>query len=51
MRRFAGADIDTLVGTGAWKSRQAASRYMHMVVSEEAKRAELLPAPARKISK
>jgi integrase len=48
MRRHAGADVDTLVGTGAWKSRQAASRYMHMVTSEEAKRAALLPAPKSK---
>lgn len=47
MRRYAGADIDTLLGTGAWDSRQSAGRYMHMVVSEESKRALLLPAPKK----
>lgn len=41
MRR-AGAD---LVGTGAWKSKGAASVYEHVVVSEEAKKADLLPVP------
>jgi integrase len=43
-RRYANADLDTLVATGRWKSRQSAQRYMHMVVSEESQRAELLPA-------
>jgi len=43
-RRYADADLDTLVATGRWKSRQAAQRYMHTVVSEESQRAELLPA-------
>lgn len=43
-RRYADADLDTLVATGRWKSRQSAQRYMHMVVSEESQRAELLPA-------
>jgi integrase len=43
-RRYADADLDTLVATGRWKSRQAAQRYMHMVISEESQRAELLPA-------
>lgn len=47
MRRHAGADVDTLVGTGAWKSRGSAARYMHMVVSEESQRAALLPAPKK----
>ena len=43
-RRYAEADLDTLVATGRWKSRQSAQRYMHMVISEESQRAELLPA-------
>ena len=38
-------DFDTrgLVGTGAWKDRKSAERYEHVVVSEEATRADLLP--------
>lgn len=43
MRRFAGADTKALVGTGAWRSEQSASRYAHSVVSEDAKLAALLP--------
>lgn len=45
LRRHASADIDTLLATGAWKSRASASRYMHVNVSEEAQRASMLPAP------
>ena len=48
MRRHANADLDALVGTGRWKSRQSAQRYMHMVTSEESQRAALLPAPKLK---
>jgi hypothetical protein len=44
MRRFAGMDTKGLVGTGRWRSEQSASRYQHTVVSEESKRADLLPA-------
>lgn len=36
----AGAD---LVGTGAWRSKGAASVYEHVVPSEEARKADLLP--------
>lgn len=43
MRRYAGMDTTGLVATGAWKSKQAASRYEHAIVTEEAKRADLLP--------
>lgn len=43
MRRFAGADARSLVATGAWRNERSASRYAHAVVSEEAKRADLLP--------
>ena len=48
MRRYAGSNTKGLVATGAWKSEQSASRYAHTVVSEEAKRAELLPTPKTK---
>lgn len=49
MRRYAGLDERGLVGTGAWKDRKSAARYAHVVVTEEAQRAALLPTPkARK---
>ena len=44
MRRFAGLGTKGLVATGRWKDRRSADRYEH-VVSEEAKKAALLPAP------
>lgn len=43
MRRFGGLDTKGLMATGAWKSREAASRYEHAVSSEESKKAALLP--------
>jgi len=43
MRRYGGLDTSGLVGTGAWKSRQAAAVYEHVNTSEEAKKADLLP--------
>lgn len=43
MRRYGGLDTRGLVGTGAWRDEQSASRYQHVVVSEEARRADLLP--------
>jgi hypothetical protein len=38
-------NLDTrgLVGTGAWKDRKSAERYEHVVITEEAQRAALLP--------
>ena len=45
MKRL-GAD---LVGTGAWLSKQSASRYEHLDVREEAQKAALLPAPKIKV--
>jgi hypothetical protein len=48
MRRYAGLDTKGLVATGAWKDRKSADRYEHVVVSEEARRAELLPTPKAK---
>ena len=43
MRREAGLDTKGLVATGRWKDRKSADRYEHVVVSEEAKKAVLLP--------
>ncbi len=47
MRRYGGIDTRGLVGTGRWKDRKSVHRYEHVVVSEEAQRAELLPVPKR----
>ena len=43
MRRYGGLDTTGLVGTGAWKSRQAAAVYEHAIATEEARKADLLP--------
>jgi integrase len=43
MRRYANVDELGLLATGAWKDRKSVGRYTHTVVSEEARRAELLP--------
>jgi integrase len=48
MRRYAGLDTKGLVATGAWKDRKSADRYEHVVVSEEAQRAAMLPTPRKK---
>ena len=45
MRRYGGLDTRGLVGTGRWKDIQSASRYAHVVVTEEARRSSLLPVP------
>jgi integrase len=45
MRRYGGLDTKGLVATGAWKDRKSADRYEHVVVSEEAERAAMLPTP------
>jgi integrase len=47
MRRYAGLDTKGLVATGAWKDRKSADRYEHVQVSEEARKAILLPTKAR----
>jgi integrase len=44
MRRYAGMDTRGLVGTGAWKSEKSAARYTHTTVTEESRKADLLPA-------
>jgi integrase len=47
MRRYAGADAQSLIATGAWKDRKSVERYAHTIVSEESQRAALLPTPKR----
>lgn len=48
MRQYGGLDTRGLVGTGAWDDEESAARYAHVVVSEEAKRADLLPVENKK---
>ena len=43
MRRYAGLDNKGLVATGAWKDLKSADRYSHVQVTEEARKAALLP--------
>jgi len=43
MRRHAGMDTSGLVATGAWRSRSSAMIYEHTDVTEEARKASLLP--------
>jgi integrase len=45
MRRYGGLDTRGLVATGAWKDRKSAERYAHVVTTEEAERAVMLPTP------
>jgi integrase len=45
MRRYSGADLSALIDTGAWRDVKSALRYVHVVPSEESKRADRLPAP------
>lgn len=47
MRRYGGLDTRGLVGTGAWRNEKSAARYAHVVVSEEARRSDLLPMQIR----
>lgn len=46
-RQFTGADTTALVGTGLWKSRQAAAVYEHVETTEEARKSDLFPTPSR----
>lgn len=48
MRRYGGLDVIGLVATGRWKDPKSAARYTHTVVSEESRKADLLPRPKRK---
>lgn len=45
MRRYAGLDEVGLLAIGAWKDMKSVHRYSQTIVSEEAKRAALLPTP------
>jgi integrase len=49
MRRFGGLDSRGLVGTGAWRDSKSADRYSHTVVSEESKKALMLPTREKKV--
>lgn len=48
MRRYGGLDTRGLVGTGAWADEKSAARYEHVVATEEARRADLLPVENEK---
>lgn len=43
MRRYANMDVAGLLATERWKDAASARRYQHVVVSEESRKAELLP--------
>lgn len=45
MRRYAKLDTKGLMATGAWKDEKSAARYQHVVLSEEARRVDMLPSP------
>lgn len=45
MRRYCRLDTRGLVRTGRWKDQRSAARYEHVVVSEETRKADLLPRP------
>jgi len=47
MRRYGGLDTTGLLATQAWKDAASARRYEHVVVTEEARKAELLPVDTR----
>lgn len=51
MRRYGKLDTRGLVGTGRWRDQKSASRYEHVVASEESMRADLLPTPKQKKNK
>jgi hypothetical protein len=43
MRRYASLDVQGLLAIDRWKDAASARRYQHVVVSEESRKAELLP--------
>ena len=43
MRQYGGLDTRGLVGTGAWSDMGSAARYAHVVATDEARRADMLP--------
>jgi integrase len=44
MRRYGGADIQGLVGTGNWRNQKSAQRYSHVVPRDEWDRVDNLPS-------
>lgn len=48
MRRYGGLDTTGLVATDAWRDRTSAARYEHVVASEEARKAVLLPVDRKR---
>jgi integrase len=48
MRQHGGLDTYDLVRTDRWADPESADRYAHVVVSEQARRADLLPGAKRK---
>lgn len=48
MRQYAGLDTFDLLDTGRWAEAQSANRYAHVVVGENAKRADLLPVEPKR---
>jgi integrase len=48
MHRYGGLDSYGLTETGRWSDPSSAHRYVHLEVSEEARRADLLPIPKRR---
>lgn len=47
LRRYGGADVQGLVGTGNWRDPRSAARYAHVRAHEEWERVERLPAMPR----
>ena len=43
MRRYAGLDKTGLIATGRWRDETSVGRYTHVIVSEESRKACLLP--------
>lgn len=48
MRRYGGLDTSGLVATSRWKDPASARRYEHLVATEEAQKASLLPLEPKK---
>jgi integrase len=48
MKRYAGADADDLLDTGAWADRTMVRRYAHSDTTAAARKADLLPVPERR---
>jgi integrase len=49
MRRYANMDERGLTDTGAWKDAKSARRYTHTIVSESARKADLLPIRGKSV--